>query len=206
MSKSKILSSEHVFIAGGTGSGKTYLCEQYLNGFDNVIVLDTKGFFNWDSSIDLIPVFETLSELMEFKEGKAIYRPRFEELNQEYYNLFLEWIYRRRNTVVVIDELMEVAPSPSTYPPYLKGILTRGRQLNVGCWCLTQRPKDIPIIAMSEATHFFIFRLNFPDDRERIAKIIGYDEVLEPAGDFSQYRFWYFNAKKTERPVRGVLK
>jgi hypothetical protein len=55
------------------------------------------------------------------------------------------------------------------------------------------------------STHFFIFRLNFPDDRERVAKIVGYDSLLEPAGDFSQYRFWYFNAKKTEPPIRAVL-
>jgi hypothetical protein len=202
---SVIKSDEHVFIAGGTGSGKTYLAEQYMNGFSNVIVLDTKGFFSWESSEEDIPVFTSLEDIMKFGEGKAIYRPNFEELTQEFYNSFLEWIYKRGNTVVVIDELMEVAPSPSTYPPYLKGILTRGRQKNVSCWCLTQRPKDIPIIAMSEATHFFIFRLNFPDDRERIAKIVGFDEVLDPPGNFAQYRFWYFNAKKTERPVKAVL-
>ena len=42
----KIKSSEHVFIAGRTGSGKTFLAETYLASFPNVIVLDTKGFFD----------------------------------------------------------------------------------------------------------------------------------------------------------------
>jgi DNA helicase HerA-like ATPase len=205
---SQIETSEHVFIAGMTGSGKTFLAEQYLNGFKNVVVLDTKGFFNWDSAEEEIPIYTTLEELIEKHQGdgKAIYRPIFQELNQEYYNMFLQWIYRRQNTIVVIDELMEVAPSPRTYPEYLKGILTRGRQLNIGCWCLTQRPKDIPMIAMSEATHFFIFRLQLFEDRERIAKVIGYSEVLENAGKLKDFIFWYFNTTATRPPVRARLK
>jgi DNA helicase HerA-like ATPase len=200
-----IKQDEHVFIAGMTGSGKTFLAEQYLNGYKNVIVLDTKGFFNWDSATEEIPVFTNFDSLINFKEGKAIYRPDFTELNEESYNKFLQWIYLRRNTIVVIDELMEVAPSPSRYPLYLKGILTRGRQLGIGCWCLTQRPKDIPIIAMSESTHFFIFRLNIAEDRERISKIIGYDEVQENAGELKDFVFWYFNAKEGKKPIKAKL-
>jgi DNA helicase HerA-like ATPase len=202
----EIKTDEHIFIAGMTGSGKTFLAEQYLNGFNNVIVLDTKGFFNWESSPDPIPVFNYLADLTKFGEGKAIYRPDFTELNEEFYNKFLQWIYLRRNTIVVIDELMEVAPNPRAYPLYLKGILTRGRQLNVACWCLTQRPKDIPMIAMSEATHFFIFRLQLAEDRERIAKIIGYTEVMENAGEVNDYLFWYFNSKVVKSPVKARIK
>jgi DNA helicase HerA-like ATPase len=116
----------------------------------------------------------------------------------------LQWIYMRRNTVVVIDELMEVAPSSLSYPRYLKGILTRGRQLGIGCWCLTQRPKEIPIISMTESTHFFIFRLNIDEDRERISKIIGHKELMiQPK---IPYSFWYYNVRSNKNPTLGILK
>jgi hypothetical protein len=206
MSKAEILTSEHVFIPGRTGSGKTFLAESYLNGFDNVIVLDTKGFFNWKTSEKHVPVFENLESMSNFGQGRAIYRPDFTELNQEFYDSFFQWIYKRKNTIVYIDELMEVCPSPRTYPLYLKGILTRGREMNIGCWMSTQRPKDIPSLCLNQSTHFFIFNLQEEADREKISKSIERPEVLKNPGTFESYIFWYYNSRTQERPIRARLK
>ena len=49
-----IKDSEHVFIAGRTGSGKTFLEKAYLAGFKNVIILDTKGTFYWEQIPDAL--------------------------------------------------------------------------------------------------------------------------------------------------------
>ena len=38
----KILSNQHVSVFGQTGSGKSYLTERYLAGFDFVVMLDSK--------------------------------------------------------------------------------------------------------------------------------------------------------------------
>ena len=35
--------NKHVLIVGRTGTGKSYLCEKYLTGYDYVIKLDTKN-------------------------------------------------------------------------------------------------------------------------------------------------------------------
>jgi hypothetical protein len=173
-----------------TGSGKTYLTKVYAAGMNNVIVLDTKGTFDWQPLIPDAPIFYHLKDLMHFKEGKAIYRPVFQELTQAYYNAFFKWCYLRKNTRVIIDEAMQVCPGPNIMPEYLKGILTRGRELKVTVWACTQRPKTIPLSLMSEATHNFIFTLNLEADRRRVNEVINYNEIVDYIPEL--YHFWYY--------------
>ena len=206
---SRIKESEHVFIAGRTGSGKTFLAETYLASYKNVIVLDTKGFFDW-SLVGDVPIFDSLKDLEKFGEGKAIYRPNIFEMTDEYYNKFFEWIYLRQNCIVYIDELMSIATS-SQIPFYLKAILTRGRQRMTACWVSTQRPKTVPIICLSEATHFFIFDLQMEDDRNRIASVAGSELFEYTPTQYARmnkiskdYLFWYYNYRM-DNPTLNIL-
>lgn len=195
-----IKQSEHVFIAGKTGSGKTFLAKNYLAGYPNVIALDTKGTLTWKEGGD-VKEFEHLNDLMQFQEGHAIYRPSFEELNEDYYEAFFKWIYFRQNTIVWVDEVMSVCQNSQNIPTYYKAILTRGRERNTSVWSLTQRPKTIPLVIISEATHFFVFRLNIEADRQRIAEIAGSDKFLiNPP----KYDFWYYNTEMDE-PIMARL-
>jgi len=202
---SVIKQGEHIFIAGRTGSGKSELAQIYLSGKDNAICLDTKGTEDWKRIQD-VKVFTRLDELVNFGIGKAIYRPRWEELNQQYYNSFFEWIYKRGNTDVWVDEITSVCPSANVIPDYYKGCLTRGRTLGISIWSLTQRPKDIPLVTMSESKHFFIFDLNLENDRKRVQEIIACNEIkLLPSKVFEEFSFWYYNFKM-EMPVIGKIK
>lgn len=192
---------EHVFVAGGTGSGKTFLAAEYLRPYNNVVVLDTKGMFgNWDDMDDKeLTVVERLHELPAVKTPKIIYRPIFQELTQEFYNSFFQWVYLRRNTIVLLDEAMQVTPSPSVVPEWLRGCLQRGRQLSVGIWSLTQRPKNISPLLISEATHLFIFRLNLNQDREKLVEVTGCNEFyVKPP----QHTFWYLNMFRDAQTAR----
>ena len=201
----KIALGEHYFIAGRTGSGKTFLAHALANkaaNSFNVIVHDTKGTRNFDH----YRIFTQLNELMSSaevrKNGIFVYRPEFEELSMEYFELFYEWIYNRKNCIVLIDEAMQICESPKTYPKYLKGILTRGREYNISAWSCTQRPKTLPLFLLSEASKFFIFELNLLDDRKRIAEITGREEFLER--ELCKYCFHYFDVKKNEYYIARV--
>jgi MoxR-like ATPase len=197
----KILTTEHVFIPGRTGSGKTFLARQYLAAFNNVIALDTKATLKW-AEIPDVKVFTKLKDLMKFKEGKAIYRPCFEELNKEYYEAFFKWIYFRQNTICWVDEIMSICENASYIPEYMKAIYTRGRERNTSIWGLTQRPKTIPLVCMSEATHFFIFDLNLEADRRRVAEVVGNEKIMVRPPE--KYSFWYFNVNM-DYPVLAKL-
>ena len=209
----KIRTDEHVLVAGRTGTGKTVLCRVYLAGFKNVVVLDTKGLFSWTEVpgtkwkgkknhilVDgnkVLTLTDRLETLPRIKTPKIIYRPRFEEMTLEHYNEFYRWAYLRGNTIVYTDEVMSVCKNPFTYPDFLKAIMTRGRELNVAHWGATQRPSNIAVITISEATHFFIFDLNVEADREKLISISGCQEFKEkPSTKFGKHSFWYYHVDK----------
>lgn len=190
---------EHVFIAGRTGSGKTYLAQKYLSRYDYVVALDSKGTLKWDEvSDDELTIVTNLMDLPQADTPKIVYRPTWEEMEPEFYNEFFKWCYMRGNTLVWIDEVMALCPNPHVIPDYYKAILTRGRELNVSAWSLTQRPSGIPQITMSESTHFFIFDLNMPQDRTKLVEVTGATELytrpnLKARKKFS---FWYYHVSR----------
>jgi hypothetical protein len=189
-----------------TGSGKTFLAKAYLSGYDNVIVLDTKEDFSFEPFLkdDQYTYYYTLSELQEHKQGIAIYRPIVEEMNEDSYDDFFKWVYRRKNTIVYVDEVVDVARSSLTVPFYAKAIIQKGRSRNTAMWASTQRPKNIPIIFMSEATHYFIFALKMSGDRERLYEVIQDRKILEPLKK-EKHEFWYYT-DTMETPRKAVLK
>lgn len=177
MAKSKrlvIQSNDRVLFVGKTGSGKTFAAKAYARGFKNVIVLDTKGTFEWDG----VQVLKTFDQLRKVGEGRFIYRPIDSEMNEDYYDAFFEFCYKRGHTVVLVDELAQVMESASDILPNWKNIMQRGRELNVGIFNCTQRPRGVPKMALSESEHTFCFRLKLDDDRKHMAEFMG-REIVE---------------------------
>jgi DNA helicase HerA-like ATPase len=213
MKSPTIKPSEHVFIAGQTGTGKSKLAEIYLRGYDHVVKLDTKGEY-YERKRDRKPVWEgltegddytvifKLSDIDKVDTPKIIYVPVFEEQSLEYYDALMKWVYERENTILWIDELMSISDSPTRYPLYLRALMTRGRSKNATVWALTQRPMDIPSIILANSSHYFVFTMQLPQDRKKIADATGQPEFLEqPKG----YNFWYFKVG-SDRPVLARLK
>lgn len=200
---------QHVFIAGTTGSGKTFLAQFYLSRNEKpVYVLDSKGTFEWPSVPEKDRIIITdLADIQEAARNykRVIYRPKREQLEPEFYNAFFEWAYFLRNCTVYVDEAAQICPSanPAGMPEFYKGILTRGRELNVNIWSATQRPANIPVIVYAEASHWFIFRLTTLPDRRRLVDHTGFREFLEP---MEKRIFWYYDADASNPPKRGTLK
>jgi len=206
MKINNIKTSEHVFIAGSTGSGKTILAKAYLSRKKNVVVLDTKGTYYFEPFLlnDDYVIIDELERLEQASKhyDKIVYRPKLKELHYTYFELFFEWCYFRKNTTVLVDEAMQISNNPHVIPEYYKGILTRGRELNVNVWSLTQRPTGINQIIMTEATHYFIFRLTHINDRKKIRDITGQDDFIKIPDGF-KFRYWKAGEFNTEL---GILK
>lgn len=208
-----IPNDEHVFITGKTGSGKSFLAEVYLAGFEYVAKLDTKGevferrksgkeiWYGLKENVDFT-VIEHLAEIDRVETKKVIYAPSPEEQTEEFYDSFMEWIYKRENTTCWIDELMQVAPSPLKYPFGLRTLETRGRSKNCSVWACTQRPAMIPSDVVANSTHFFVFDLNILADRKKLVDTTGAPEFFEKPG----YRnFWYMK-DSDEYPILATLR
>jgi len=187
-----IPADHHVFVAGRNGSGKTYLVRKYLAGYENVFVLDIKGTLEWpEVSREEITIVKHLKDVIKCKTVKCIYQPVPKEMDEEYYNEFFKFIYMRGHTIVWVDEAMAVT-TPQKIPFWYKSILTRGRELGVACWSLSQRPSGIHLSTISEARHIMSFDLNLKRDRQTMVDVTGADEFLIKPGSF---KFWYYNVQ-----------
>ena len=78
---------EHVFVAGRTGSGKTFLVKHYLRALSPVLVLDVKKSLTWNREDDIL-FTDRLSKVLQSKNKVVVYQPHWRELNLEYYDKF----------------------------------------------------------------------------------------------------------------------
>lgn len=175
---------------GATGSGKTTLAREMLKripAYRFVIVYDVKGQmkpgdwagFKFVKTFDELKKAAELQEKKEFIFPKIVFQPSIYELpddgNLEPADKFFKFVYFRENTLVYVDEVYGVTTN-RTIPFHFKAILTRGRERGITCFMATQRPAEIPQFILSESEYYFIFKLQMPQDKERLRKIKGIPE------------------------------
>lgn len=186
-------SNQRVFLAGRTGCGKTYLARQLTASLPRLVVIDSKGTLgDWNLEA------ETKTAWRRLRRGEgARLRILADFATPDYWDRLFYTLYKIGNLTVYIDELYAVNPPGVAVIPALGACYTRGRELGVGVWAATQRPAWVPLVTMSEADHYFIFRLALEEDRKRISKIIG-PEVLAPIT--ARHGFYYYHTE-LDRPV-----
>jgi len=184
-----IKSNDRVFITGKTGSGKTTLAEHLLITAKRLIVIDGKDGLGDQWNLKDY----TKGDLNKIKYSEE-YRIRLVN-NMEDILTVLNVAYEFGNCIIYIDEITATIPPKSNPPSIFVDIWTRGRSRNIGAWGNTQRPTAIPLVFLSEAEYFFIFRLNLEGDRKRVADIVG-KKVLSPPVD--KYGFFFYNLDSNE--------
>ncbi len=188
-------SNQRILIVGKTGSGKTYLAKYLTRQANRLIVLDAKvtlsdwGLEPWGS--------DTRSKLLNGAPVRIRAVPPMNGDIMAYWEAVLSDSYRAGNVVVYIDELYAICPPNQKPLNVLWAMYTRGRELGIGVWSSSQRPAWIPLFALSEADHYFNFRLQLEEDRKRMAAFMGV-EVLRTISD--EHGFFYSMAA-WDRPV-----
>lgn len=193
--KLRILTSDRVFLVGSTGSGKTTLAKALLWRLPSVFILDPKHTFvlphGWESRtyhhIDTLRQHDAETE----PPTAAIYRPSLEDMDNGC-NDFFYFLFDRGDCYIYVDEAMRVTNASRIHKGYAT-VLQLGRERNVGCWSATQRPANIPLVILTEAEHFFVFRLRSPDDRDRMFKYTGQPELETMPPD--PHGYWYYSDK-----------
>lgn len=202
----------HVLVVGATGTGKSYLAEQYLKGYEYVVKLDTKdetserrrvGLSAWDGLKEGkdFTVVSHFDQLDEVDTKKIIYVPPYEEQTRETFDRFFNWIFARENTILWIDELMSIG-TVNSYPFALGRLYQQGRSKGVGIWACSQRPSGIPNIAPANSSYYFIFNLYLKADRKRMVDSTGMDQINELPGG---HNFWFYKMGDP-KPVKAILR
>lgn len=191
--------NERVTLIGKTGCGKTTVAEALLNNQSGyVIVVDPKGMIEWPDWMIVEKPGQVSRALLKHKH--IVFKPPSSWSFSDYDNFF-KWVYDIRNVILYIDEVYAVASETTKPSSWLGAIATRGRQLNIGLWCSTQRPARVPIFLLSEADHFFMFHLKLPNDIERVYEIAEVDkqerrEVPLSTKLLKKRRFYYHNSEQ----------
>ena len=204
--------NKHVLVCGMTGTGKSYLCENYLRGYKYVVKLDTKDETGERRAEGKSPwiglregkdftVVHNFDELDDVDTDKIIYVPEYDEQNETTFNKFFRWIFERGNCILWIDELMSIGTVQS-FPKELGRLMQQGRSKGVGVWSCTQRPSGIPSCVPSNCSYFFVFDMSLPQDRKKLVDTTGMTQMFEmPTG----YNFWYYKMGDRET-VKAILK
>lgn len=191
--------NRHVMVTGMTGTGKSFLCENYLRGYKYVVKLDTKdetderiseGKSAWEGLREGhdFTICRNIDELDNIDTPKIIYVPPYDEQTQETFNAFFRWIFERGNTILWIDELMSIG-SVQSFPRELGRLYQQGRSKGIGIWSCTQRPSGIPSCGPANSSYFFVFDMALPQDRKKLVETTGMIEMYDmPTG----YNFWYY--------------
>jgi DNA helicase HerA-like ATPase len=184
----KILTRDRVFITGQTGTGKSYLASLFLSKLNRLIAIDTIGDLS-----EQFPRMEpyTKNGLARLKNGRAermiIERPALDESDiPDWFEGIAAQALEIGDVTLYVDEAYNVIPN-RMLRKYAMMLFTQGRHYGVGTWVSAQRPAKIQTESATEAQHYFIFRLNNPDDQMKIRKTIGWYEYPPDDHGFIYY-------------------
>lgn len=162
----------HIVAAGSTGSGKSFLMGAMLKKYENFFAIDTQDSLHLPKSRVIKDLERLKMELFLFK--KIHYTPKPELLEREYFDYLFKTVLdsstkkKPRPRIIYIDEIYHVGYGTS-FPRWLPKSITTARQRKLSFWIATQRPKQIPVPVLSEASKIYVFYLSKLDDAKYLS-------------------------------------
>lgn len=162
---------KHIVLAGSTGSGKSYMAEKMIKHYDSYFAIDTQ-----DSLAIPGHTLKTPGNLAMYLSWfkQLHYTPRPEYLHRDAFNYVFKTLLnsttkkKPRPRICYIDEIYHVGYG-TNFPAWLPKAITTARQRQLSFWIATQRPRQIPIPILSEASKIYVFYLAKLDDAKLIA-------------------------------------
>ncbi len=161
-------------LIGQNGRGKTYLAARLIAPYykrQQIVVADVKHDPTW-SQYDGITVntIDKLTRLPFPKYPLIIFRPEGELAHDfERLDKVFAWVYKRGNTLLMIDEVSAMVPGAMGFGHGFADLLQRGRTRKCTVIMGTQRPAFVPRIVLTESQKFVLFFLTDIRDRKTVA-------------------------------------
>jgi|BarGraIncu00421A_1022006.scaffolds.fasta_scaffold36701_2 hypothetical protein len=186
---------QHIVFCGSTGSGKSYLAERMLRCFDHYFAIDTQNSLNLDDARTITTPAQLASHLRWQKKLKYI--PALNQRERGTWNSIFAALdasstkRKPSERIIYIDEIFHLGYGPS-FPIWLPRAITTARQKRISYWIATQRPKQIPMPVLSEASKIYAFYLSREDDIHYLAGFARSDKDKFEAALLSQKNDYSF--------------
>lgn len=162
---------QHIVFIGATGSGKTVLATEMMKHYERYFAIDTQDALEIDGKMVRSP--EKIQWYLKLYD-RIRYVPKPEYLHGSYFNYIFKKILessskkRKSPRVVYIDEIYHIGYGAG-FPAWLPKAITTARQRGISFWISSQRPRNIPMPVLSEASKIYVFYLNKEDDIKYIS-------------------------------------
>lgn len=183
-----IRTDSRVGVFGKTGSGKTVFVKNILYPmYPKKVFHDIKLDNGNIPHTFLAKTPAQLKEAISKGHNSILYQPL--DIDPSDFNKVCEIIFNTGNICLFVDEAAEICGS-SQIEPWHRKIMTRGRSRGVGIVNCSQRPRMIHNSLISEAEHFFIFRLFLSTDRDKLKQGLPGD-VLDQCQTLPPFHYIY---------------
>lgn len=164
----KILPSEHVFVCGITGSGKTTLMKNLYAKIPagHAVVVDVKNELNLLGAVTVREP-RNINEILS-KGSNVLFKMQPDRLALD---ALARYVFARGNTALIVDEAALTLPA-GQLPPGSLQLITAGRSRRATLWALCQRPANVDKSIISQCQHYFIFTLVQDHDKRAIGQNI----------------------------------
>ncbi len=171
-------------LIGDTGSGKTFLEARLLDYRQYVIVLRTKPDDVQFPGYLRIKRIESINTA----HHRYLLEPKYERQRLELHRA-LEMAWKGGGWTVAIDELYYAQERLKLEQP-IEMLLTQGRSKHISVVCGMQRPVGVTRFALSQCTHWFVFRQEGRD--VKTLRDAGHPELEKIVPSLGKYEFVYW--------------
>lgn len=163
---------QHIVAIGSTGSGKSEFMQTMLNTQEKFFAIDTQDSLD---RLDAASFKDPHGLNIRLKiYNKLKYKPANTYRERDWWNYVIATLANSSTKkkpnprVIYIDEIYHLGYGVS-FPKELPKALTTCRQKKISWWIATQRPRQIPVPVLSEASKIYVFYLSKFEDMKYIS-------------------------------------
>jgi len=168
-----------ICIFGISGTGKSYLCRNLQNYFNNNFIFDTLNEYTAQDGMifnDYLSFSNYVIQTQNQNGLKAIFQfPLENSQKSELFDECIRLLYYRGKCNIVIEEVQNFA-SVHTIPPFLKQASLTGRHQEVSFITTTQRVAEIHKSLLSQAHHIYCGYTDSPTDLKTLREF-GFNDM-----------------------------